>query len=77
MIDAPRPRRRIEVFEVACWRCRRTIHLPASARPYRCVNCGALLVIEWRRPLPVLRRVRGVRPSSPGSGETPARTAYE
>jgi hypothetical protein len=33
---------------VVCWRCHRTIELSASARPYRCFHCGALLVIEWR-----------------------------
>jgi hypothetical protein len=52
MIDAPRPRRRFEVFEVDCWRCRRTIQLPVSAPPYHCPHCSAALDIEWgERPL--------------------------
>jgi DNA-directed RNA polymerase subunit RPC12/RpoP len=46
--DSPRPPRRIEVFEVTCWRCARTVDLPVSLRPYRCLACGALLLIEWR-----------------------------
>jgi hypothetical protein len=60
MIDASRLRHRSEVYEVFCWRCHRTIELPASARPYRCFHCGALLVIEWpsvRSPLCAARRV--------------------
>jgi LSD1 subclass zinc finger protein len=47
MTDASRPHRLVEVYEVVCWRCRRTIELPASARPYRCFHCGASLVVEW------------------------------
>jgi LSD1 subclass zinc finger protein len=47
MIDAPRLRHRIEVYEVICWRCRRTIELPASARPHRCPYCDTPLTIQW------------------------------
>jgi len=48
VIDPPRERRQVEIYVVVCWRCRRTVELPADARPYQCFHCGALLVIESR-----------------------------
>jgi DNA-directed RNA polymerase subunit RPC12/RpoP len=50
MSEAPRPKppRKHEVFALTCWRCGRDIEVPTSPRPYRCLHCGALLVIEWR-----------------------------
>jgi DNA-directed RNA polymerase subunit RPC12/RpoP len=53
--------RETEVYSLTCWRCGREVELPAASRPYRCLHCGALLVIEWRSvPLttPGARRAR-------------------
>ena len=40
--------RETEVYSLTCWRCGREVELPVSSRPYRCLHCGALLLIEWR-----------------------------
>lgn len=46
----PRPRRSREVYAVECYRCHRSLELPATGGPCRCYHCGALLLIEWGKP---------------------------
>jgi DNA-directed RNA polymerase subunit RPC12/RpoP len=43
----PDAQRRRMVYALECWRCHRAVELPASARPYHCLHCGAMLLIEW------------------------------
>jgi DNA-directed RNA polymerase subunit RPC12/RpoP len=40
--------KKVELYEVACWRCSRIVELATSWRPYRYPHCGALLLIKWR-----------------------------
>jgi len=44
----PKPPRQVEVYKVTCWQCGRTVELATSKRPYHCLHCGALLLIQWR-----------------------------
>jgi hypothetical protein len=44
----PRTPSKAETYQVQCWRCQQTLELAVSLLPYRCLHCGALLLIEWR-----------------------------
>jgi DNA-directed RNA polymerase subunit RPC12/RpoP len=48
--EAHRPMRTVDVCEVRCWTCHRTVELPANAAAHRCPSCDTKLEIEWRAP---------------------------
>jgi DNA-directed RNA polymerase subunit RPC12/RpoP len=42
--------RTVDVYELRCWTCHRTVELPANAVAHRCPGCDTRLEIEWRAP---------------------------
>jgi LSD1 subclass zinc finger protein len=47
MNEAPRPPRRVETYELTCWKCRRPLEIAVNTKPYRCSFCGVPLLIQW------------------------------